>query len=144
MVSVRGCELGSYGDRMVVCVLIMAPLNNLNSLCSDNHSQISTRIPNPYYTVVVCDRVTSQCLYYITGLHVLYPTFISKIANLRVIFPTNVLMLLSERSAVPKAVILTFCISMFRCTLSFISITTLNHDMQAIILPTMHHLIHKF
>ncbi len=35
-----------------------------NSLCSVNHSQVSTRIPNPYHTVTACDRVTSsQSLY---------------------------------------------------------------------------------
>ncbi len=34
----------------------------LNPLCNANHSQASTRIPNPYHAVTMCNRVTSQCL----------------------------------------------------------------------------------
>ncbi len=33
----------------------------LNSPCSANHSQVPTRISNPYHTVVACNRVTGRC-----------------------------------------------------------------------------------
>ncbi len=74
-----------------------------------------------------------------------YPQFLSKVTNepLRVTFPKNVLgnvpigtLCRSENCNLRSA---------FLCFVrrhSLISITTLNHDMQAIMLPTMHHLEH--
>ncbi len=54
-------EVNTVGQKSVVeskrDVKIESPC--LNSPCSTNHSQASTRIPNPYHTVAACGRVPS-------------------------------------------------------------------------------------